>query len=883
MVTLILNQFACGDDGQADPAPAMTPERVLDTPDGMVTPDVALIPTLMSDTGATNICEEASKRPCADACGQELCIDGRWDGNCQSVIEQCNGHDDNCNGIADESFIDLGLNTPCTKRLANNCESPGVWQCGPMGESIACDAPIVTAETEVCDGEDNDCDNAVDENFPLQTCCTQAYQCPLGHLCENNECIDPNAIPTDPEMPLTCSNDSDCSFIESCVMNTCRLICIDDVDCGSGFSCECGSDCDLKTCLPTDTNGECTSNSDCPAQSFCQNDQCVPDDAYCFDSAQCLNGEICDLGQNRCVDDQNMSSGQCQSSVDCPGGYECDGDGNCVRLPSGGPRCIFEQDCPPGYFCDISNRCISLYANANFCAQAIALLGTGQYAGTLLLGGQNLVVPICGYHYIEGVLPAEVSDEVFRWTVPHTGRFIIDTAGSSFDTVIARYNGCTQESIELTCNDDFDYPSSTDSKLTLMLNENEVVYLGLSGMDPFANGAFNLNYYAVCTTASDCPGDQICDDDRCVQDLDPPCIDDDECPQGSICRNGDCFDDMTVPVICSNDSECPQNERCIDGDCRADMSNGSNFCDDVTVLPSTGTVTETTATGAQLIEPPCAPLTGNPGKDKVFTWTPESSDNYTIRTLGNHPNPVLSVFNQCDESAQLLNCNDDSGAGLNGLFTLFATAGTTYFIVVSSASDLFDGAFELSVIPVNPAPEDPECTYSNNHECGPDLVCLNGVCVQSSPTNLCGRAESLIGGSRSNGQCSYPQTIEGELDAQIVDDCVNDGIDGRDAHWRWQPCRAGRYRITAQSNVEAMDISLALYTECNGQRTYERRCEDASINEDEFIEVDVGPNYFLSNDPYGLFQEIVISSRTENASGSVNVVIECIEGECLDD
>jgi hypothetical protein len=152
-----------------------------------------------------------------------------------------------------------------------------------------------------------------------------------------------------------------------------------------------------------------------------------------------------------------------------------------------------------------------------------------------------------------------------------------------------------------------------------------------------------------------------------------------------------------------------------------------------------------------------------------------------------------------------------------------------------------------------------------------------------SPINLCGRVEFLIGGSRSNGQCNYPQTIEGELDAQIVDDCVNDGVDGKDAHWRWQPCRAGRYRITAQSDVEAMDISLALYTECNGQRTYERRCEDASINEDEFIEVDIGPNYFLSNDPYGLFQEIVISSRTENASGSVNVVIECIGGECLDD
>lgn len=882
-IALIVNLVACGEDGHADPASAMTPERVLDTPDAMATPDVALVPTLISDAGTTNMCEEAAKRPCADACGQELCIDGRWDSSCQSVIEQCNGHDDNCNGIADENFIELGLNTPCTKRLANNCETLGVWQCGPMGESITCDAPIVMPETEVCDGEDNDCDNAVDEDFPRQTCCTQAYQCPLGHLCENNECIDPNVMPTDPDIPLTCSNDSDCSFIEACVMNSCRLICIDNVDCGTGFSCECGSICDLKTCLPTDINDECTSNSGCPAQSFCQNGQCVPDDAYCFDNAQCLNGEICDLAQNRCVDDPNMSSGQCQSNVDCPGGYECDGDGNCVRLPSGGPRCVFEQDCPTGYFCDISNRCISLYANANFCAHAISLSGTGQYEGTLLLGGQNLVVPICGYHYIQGVLPAEVSDEVFRWTVPHTGRFIIDTAGSSFDTVVARYNGCTQESIELVCNDDFEYPDSTNSKLSLMLNANEVVYLGLSGMDPFANGAFNLNYYPACTTISDCNGLQICDNGRCIEDLDPQCIDDDECPEDAICRNGVCFDDMTPSVVCSNDSECPQNERCIDGDCRGETSNESNFCDDVIPLPETGTITETTAAGTQLLEPACAPATGLPGKDRVFAWTPAASDNYSIRTVGDHPNPILSIFTSCSEDTQLLNCDDDSGDGLNGAFTIFASAGTTYFIVVSSASDLFDGAFDLRVAAVSPSPEDPECTFSNNHECGDDLVCLNGACVQATSTGLCGRAESLIGGSRSSGRCNYPKVIEDELSAPIITDCVDDGYDGSDTHWRWQPCRPGRYQITAQADAVGVDVSLALYTECNGNRTHLRSCQNESTDGDETIEIDIAPNYFLSSDPYGLFQEIVISSRNANSSGIVRLIIDCIEGECLDD
>lgn len=313
------------------------------------------------------------------------------------------------------------------------------------------------------------------------------------------------------------------------------------------------------------------------------------------------------------------------------------------------------------------------------------------------------------------------------------------------------------------------------------------------------------------------------------------------------------------------------------------MSEPEGFCDAATPLPLEGLITASTAAGAQLIQPPCAPLSGLPGKDRVFVWTPTESNTYTIQTRGSHPNPVLSIFSGCEFNAQLLNCDDDSGAGLNSEFTLFASAGTAYYIAVSSASDLFDGTFELSVSPVSPLPEDPECTFSNNHECGARAVCLNGRCVQPTETNLCGRAESLIGGSRSGGRCNYPQVIEDELSAPSIIDCIDDGYDGADAHWRWQPCRPGRYQITAQTDAAGVDLSLALYTECNSNRTHQRNCQNASIDGDETIEVDIGPNYFLANDPYGLFQEIVISSRNANSSGNIRLIIDCVEGECVDD
>ena len=176
---------------------------------------------------------------------------------------------------------------------------------------------------------------------------------------------------------------------------------------------------------------------------------------------------------------------------------------------------------------------------------------------------------------------------------------------------------------------------------------------------------------------------------------------------------------------------------------------------------------------------------------------------------------------------------------------MFGAAGTDYYVVVSSASDLYDGPFDLLIEPIMSNEEEPECTFSNNRECGDARVCLNGQCVDATNTNLCSRAESLIGGSRQSGRCVYPQVIEGNLDRDIITDCIDDGYEGFDAHWRWQPCRPGRYRLTASAAVPNMDVSLALYTECNSSRTHEIECKNDLTDADESIELEVGPNYFL--------------------------------------
>lgn len=86
--------------------------------------------------------------------------EGEW-GDCvwaANVPEQCNGHDDDCDGEID------GLIRPC-----GDSEFAGIGIC-QLGQEKCYDGVwgecegFVNPSDEVCDGEDNDCDGEIDEN-----------------------------------------------------------------------------------------------------------------------------------------------------------------------------------------------------------------------------------------------------------------------------------------------------------------------------------------------------------------------------------------------------------------------------------------------------------------------------------------------------------------------------------------------------------------------------------------------------------------------------------------------------------------------------------------------------------------------------------------------
>ena len=86
--------------------------------------------------------------------------------------EVCNGEDDDCDGEIDEDFP--GLGEACDGDDLDACET-GTWACAPDGASVEC-VGEGASKHELCNGLDDDCDGEIDENFPL-----------LGELCDDDD------------------------------------------------------------------------------------------------------------------------------------------------------------------------------------------------------------------------------------------------------------------------------------------------------------------------------------------------------------------------------------------------------------------------------------------------------------------------------------------------------------------------------------------------------------------------------------------------------------------------------------------------------------------------------------------------------------------------
>ena len=109
-----------------------------------------------------------SSRTCGGAAGWLACSAADFGPYYQAPETTCDSRDNDCDGSTDEGFV---LGAGCTVGVGT-CARSGFSVCKADGTGIQCSAVAGAPSPELCNGLDDDCDGATDENFPaLGTSC----------------------------------------------------------------------------------------------------------------------------------------------------------------------------------------------------------------------------------------------------------------------------------------------------------------------------------------------------------------------------------------------------------------------------------------------------------------------------------------------------------------------------------------------------------------------------------------------------------------------------------------------------------------------------------------------------------------------------------------
>ncbi|MFN3199400.1 MAG: MopE-related protein [Bradymonadia bacterium] len=128
------------------------------------------------------------------------------------VAELCNGLDDDCDGATDENFNNLGQ--PCLSGIGA-CLAQGTFACSAGGDRVVCDAELGQPQPELCNGEDDDCDSFTDEN-PTdvgQPCFAGVGICAVEGVVQCDEIFERSfcdATPGEPGVETCDGEDDDC-------------------------------------------------------------------------------------------------------------------------------------------------------------------------------------------------------------------------------------------------------------------------------------------------------------------------------------------------------------------------------------------------------------------------------------------------------------------------------------------------------------------------------------------------------------------------------------------------------------------------------------------------------------------------------------------------
>ena len=475
--------------------------------------------------------------------------------------EVCNGIDDDCDDIIDETF------TPETCEYT--CESDGfVWTANgaPLdccGNDLGEAEPYETTESSCMDGHDNDCDGLVDSADPdcenqTEDNCTDmdedGYDAISPDCPEGSDCDDMNASINPGAQELCNGVDEDCDgeVDEGFTNETCQHTCVTNEFVWTGNE---GS---LNCCGNDDGEGQPYEAAESSCEDGNDND-C--DGMVDYDDPDCIN-----QSDYNCTD--HDEDGYYQMTDQCPVGTDCeDAD------PSVNPGALevcngLDDDCDG----EIDENATSLCDDGMFCNGQEVCMGTDGCV-------QGEPVNCSQYDHPEiGQCDYSPDDNPFTWDYAPAFTSICDEELDMCTTDTGLNHTCDIERCDAECVDAYDCNLTDCSASSGCYNGTyrEYHFVMSECIDctcqPGACTDFDIVETDLDGDGSDveCEGDcndtdpeiypgniEVCDgkDNDCdgIVDEDCACQDDADCESGFLCINGTCVErdvqcDLYYPI-----------------------------------------------------------------------------------------------------------------------------------------------------------------------------------------------------------------------------------------------------------------------------------------------------------------------------------------------
>ncbi|MBI5118760.1 thrombospondin type 3 repeat-containing protein, partial [Candidatus Poribacteria bacterium] len=230
--------------------------------------------------------------------GQMVCVAGSLQDTCSAgsptgADDECDGLDQNCNGVADDAYVPTA--TSCG---VGECAATGQMVCVAGSLQNTCSAGSPTGADDDCDGLDQNCNGVADDAYV-----PTATNCGVGECASTGEMICVAGSLQD-----TCAAGSPTGADDECdgLDQNCNGV-ADDAYAPTATSCgvgECASAGQM-VCVAGALQDTCSAGSPTGADDECdgldQNCNDVADDAYVPTATSCGVGECAATGQMICV------------------------------------------------------------------------------------------------------------------------------------------------------------------------------------------------------------------------------------------------------------------------------------------------------------------------------------------------------------------------------------------------------------------------------------------------------------------------------------------------------------------------------------------------------------------------------------------------------